>query len=376
VELLGLFIEVTGLTERYINEADNKKLTAIVEYVSRNIRKFIVEKDINILRLLKNRCNDKGLIVELVKLYRATGMYYFYRNNKMFAMDKLNLAINTAREIGRMDLVAACNSDLGLIYFYEHENKNAEMQYEYVEKLLPDIPEIDKYILHLHYHRYGILHSRLYRPELAECALEKALSYAEDKTDIGFTLMDIGINYERQLNFSKALQYYNKALETFEENDYYSKSIVYNNLAELFKVIGNYGKALKYINKAFDYLNNKDASKLFIYFTTYTEIAVLLRKPEKALGRFIEMLFNMKDFVVYKSYIIENIDLMVIAGAENEKMLKRLENVVVKLIEDTPVKNHEYKKELERCLENIRLCLQDTNELKGKGGLFFEKDDN
>jgi len=359
VELLGLFIEETELTERDIKEADIEKLKALVEFVSKNIRRFAGEKDIETLRLLKNRCNEKGLIVEKVKLYRTTGMYYFYRNNIMFAMDKLNLAINTAKEIGRKDLVASYNSDIGLVYFYQHENKKAEMQYEYVEKLLPVIPELDRYILHLHCHRYGILHSRLHRFELAQGALEKALSCAGDKTDIGLTLMDIGINYDRQLNFNKALAYYNKALETFEESDYFSKSIVYNNLADMYKIIGNYRKALEYIIRAFDYLGNKDAARLFVYFTTYTEIVVLLGEPEKALDKFMEMFFKIEDFAIYKSLIIEGIDSLIMAGAENVKMLEKLEAVVAKLIKYTSAENREYKNELDRCMENIHLCMQE-----------------
>jgi len=371
---LELFINKAGLKERDVNEADSEKLTAMVEFMSQNIKKYTGEKDIDILRLLKNRCAEKGLKVEVVKMYRAIGMYNFYRNNIMFALDKLRLAINTAEELGRKDLIAAYNSELGLIYFFEHENKKAEMQYEYVEKLLPDIPELDRYIMHLHYYRCGILHSSMHEYELAEYALEKALFCAEKKADIGYVLMNMGVNYKIQLNLNKALEYYNKALNTFEEYDYFSKSMVYNNLADLYKVIGSYDKALDYINMAFEYLGNVDAARLFTNFTTYTEIVVLLGEPEKALEKFLEMLFNIEDFVVHKNYIIENIDSLAIAGAENGKMLKKLEAAVAKLIKDTPAESLEYKKGLERCLGNIRLYMQEANEPDGKGGLFFEKD--
>jgi len=368
---LGLLIDETGLTEWEINEANIEKLTAMVEYVSKNIRKFTGERDISILRLIKSRCDDKGLTVEKIKMHRATGMYYLFRNNIMFAMDKLNLAINKAEEIGRKDLVAACTSDRGLVYFYEHKHQSAEREYIRAEGLIQGISDPDKYILHLHYRRYGILHSRLYRFELAEHAFGKALSYAKEKVDIGNTLMDIGINYERQLNLDKALEYYNKALDTFEESDYFNKSIVYNNLAELFKVAGSYNRALEHINRAFEYLDNKDATKLFIYFTTYTEIVVLLGEPEKALDKFLEMLLNIENYAVYKSYIIENIDSLAAAGAEDGKILKKLEAVVIKLIKDTSAENREYKNELERCLRSIQQYMQDINISDGKGGLFF-----
>jgi len=368
---LELFIDNAGLTERDISGAESEKLTAVVEYVSQNIKKYTREKDIDILQLLKNQCADKGLKVEAAKMYRAIGMHNFYRNNRKTALEMLHLAIELVKEHDRKDLLAAYTSELGYIYFFGHENKKAEMQYEYVEKLLPDIPGLDKYILHLHYYRFGILHNILYKFELAEYEFGKALSYAEEKVDIGQTLMNIGINYKRQMNFNKALEYYYKTLETFEDNDYFNKSKVYNNLAELYKVIGRYDKALEYIERAFDYLGNKDASLLFVYFTTYTEIVVLLREPEKALDKFIENLFKIEDFTVYKSYIIENIDSLAIAGSENGEMLKKLEAVVQKLIKDTSAENPEYEKELERCLENIRLYIQETDKPNAKGGFFL-----
>jgi len=373
---LGLLFDGTRLTEREINEANIEKLTAIVEYVSRNIKKFTGEKDVDILRLIKSRCEDKRLTVEKIKMHRATGMYYFYRNNIMFAMDKLNLAVNAAEEIGRKDLVAACSSDLGLVYFYEHKHQSAEREYKRAEGLIQGIPELDKYMLHCHYYRYGILHRTLHEYELAEHAFEKALSYAEGKVEIGLTLMNIGINYKVQMNLNKAMEYYNKALDTFEENDYYNKSTIYNNLAELYKVAGSYDKALEHINRAFEYLDNKDAFDLFIYFTTYTEIAVLQREPEKALDKFLEMLLHIEDFTVYKKLVITSIDSLVTLGAEDGKMLKKLEAVVLKLIKDTSAENYEYKNELERCLRNIRLYMQDIYNSDEKGGLFFEENNN
>jgi len=370
---LELYIDKAGLKERDVSEADSGKLTAMVEFVSQNIKKYTGEKDIDILRLLKGRCGEKGLMVEAAKMYRAIGMHNFYRNNTKTALEMLQLAIDMVEGHDRKDLLAAYTSELGLVYFFEHENKKAGMQYEYVEKLLPYIPKLDKNVLHLHYYRYGILNNVLHKFELAHEAFEKALLYAEEKIHIGRTLMNIGINYKRQMDFNKALEYYNKALETFGESDYLNRSKVYNNLAEMYKVIGSYDKALEYINKAFEYLDDKNASLLFVYFTTYTEIAVSLGEPEKALDRFIDMLSNIEDFAVYKSYIIENIDFLATAGAENGEMLKKLEAVVLKLIKNNSAENPEYEKELKRCLENIRMYRWEANEHNEKGGLFFEK---
>jgi len=363
VELLELSIGRTGLTEREINEADSEKLAALVEHVSKNIKKYTGENDIYILWRLKLRCDQKGLTAGAIEMYRVIGMQHFYRNNIKIALEMLQIAIDMAKVHGRKNLLAAYSSELGLIYFYKHEHKSAEAEYKYVEKLLPDIPDLDRHILFLHYYRYGTLlaKSPFNKYELAQEMLEKAFSYAEEKTDIGYTLMNIGINYEVQSDFDKALEYYDKALGMFGENDYFDKSKIYNNLAELYKAAGDYKKALEHINKAFEYLDNKDTSLLFVYFTTYTEIEVLLGEPEKALDKFLEMLFNIEDYAVYKSYITENIDSLAKAVAKDGKMLKKLEAVVEKLIKYTSAENLEYKRELESCLGNIRKYIQDIN---------------
>jgi len=361
VELLEFSIDRTGLAEREINEADSGKLAALVEYVSKNIKKFTGENDIYILWRLKLRCDQKGLTAGAIEMYRVIGMQHFYRNNIKIALEMLQIAIDMAKNHGRKDLLAAYSSELGLIYFYKHEHKSAEAEYKYVEKLLPDIPEPDRHILFLHYYRYGTLltKSPFNKYELAQEALEKALSYAEEKVYLGLTLMNIGINYKLQSNFDKALEYYDKALDTFEKNDRFNKSKVYNNLAELYKITGDYKKALKHINRAFECLDNKDTSLLFVYFTTYTEISVLLGEPEKALDKFMDMFFHVEDLAVYKSIIIEGIDSLAKAGAKDGKMLKKLEAVVEKLIKYTSGENREYKRELESCLRNIRTYIQE-----------------
>jgi len=178
---LGLFIDGTGLTERGISEADNEKLTAMVEYVSKNIKKYTEEKDIYILWLLRNKCVEKGLTAGTIEMYRTIGMQYFYRNNMKIALEMLQIAIDLAKENDMKEPLVTCSSELGLVYFYKHEHILAEIEYKRVEKLLPDIPKLDKHILFLHYYRYGILHRISHKHECAKEALEKALSYAEEK---------------------------------------------------------------------------------------------------------------------------------------------------------------------------------------------------
>jgi hypothetical protein len=50
---------------------------------------------------------------------------------------------------------------------------------------------------------------------------------------------------------------------------------------------------------------------------------------------------------------------MIVIGSEDRKILKRLEDAIVRLIERNTYDNEEYIKELKVCLGNIRLCLKE-----------------
>jgi hypothetical protein len=50
---------------------------------------------------------------------------------------------------------------------------------------------------------------------------------------------------------------------------------------------------------------------------------------------------------------------MIVIGSEDRKILKRLENAIIKLIEGNTYENKEYIKELKVCLGNIQLCLRE-----------------
>lgn len=115
-------------------------------------------------------------------------------------------------------------------------------------------------------------------------------------------------------------------------------------------------------------------TQLFIYFETYTELNALTGEAEKSIDKFIEMLSSIRDFYMYKSVIIESINSLAIAVDENKKLLEKLEAVVAKLIESTANTNTEYKRELEKCLENIRLYIADADRLSMKGGIILEKE--
>ena len=353
---------------------DQSAIEKCVDVITKNIREYKSKDDLEPLKNLANLCIEKKLHTEKAKMHRNIAMGYFFTGNTEMAVEMMETAIREFQHQKNHALLNVCYSDLGLIYFCDHEYAKAKELYEKVEALLPSVPDMEKRAIYWHYYRLGLLHSNAREFKTARQYLEKALEYAEASYEIGLAVMNIGIICKRDGENEKAREYYNRALETFEENDYINRSAAYNNLANLYKTIGQFDAALKYINMAFDCLNNRDIVKLFIYFETYTEINVMMGKPEKSIDKFIEMLSNIKDFSVYKSLIIESINSLSIIADESKEMLIRLEAVGIKLIEETTRDNAEYKKELEACLENIRLYIENVDKLNRKGGIIFEKE--
>ncbi|HNR04771.1 MAG TPA: hypothetical protein PLY12_02380 [Bacillota bacterium] len=53
------------------------------------------------------------------------------------------------------------------------------------------------------------------------------------------------------------------------------------------------------------------------------------------------------------------LSIKLVIGSEDRKILKRLENTIIKLIKGNTYENKEYIKELKVCLGNIQLCLRE-----------------
>jgi len=57
--------------------------------------------------------------------------------------------------------------------------------------------------------------------------------------------------------------------------------------------------------------------------------------------------------------VASRLSIKLVIGSEDRKILKRLENTIIKLIKGNTYENKEYIKELKVCLGNIQLCLRE-----------------
>lgn len=339
--------------------SEHKQISDIVEQITENTDEYTKTGNLEILEMLKDICIKENMTVEMAKMYRNIGMYHFHANNFNEAIISMQFAVDILRREDYTSLLVEYYSEMGFIYFFNREYIYARRYYEEAEELLIYTDNIERRILYLHYCRYGVLLSNMQEYALSRLKLEKALLYADDDKDTGFVIMNIGLLYKRQKDMKTALRYYSKALCLLDENSIKTKGAVYNNIAEVYKIFGQYDKALSYIDKAFKCITDNDYSKWFIFFNTYTEIKILMGERESVLDEFLKLLGSVKDFHLYKSLIIEGISNMIIVCSEDRNMLKKLEAVIIKLLEESSYENEEYKKELKVCLGNIRLCLKE-----------------
>tara|TARA_B100000965_G_C19359474_1_gene655345 strand:+ start:40 stop:675 length:636 start_codon:yes stop_codon:yes gene_type:complete len=202
--------------------------------------------------------------------------------------------------------------------------------------------------------------------KLAKRMFIRALKFAKEKLELGRTIMNIGLVYRRQNLVEKAIRYYNKALEIFDED--FNKSVVYNNLAHAYKTIGNYEEASYYIKKAFNCLGDEDIAKSFIYYQTYVQIKMLKGESKEIIEKLKELLAKIDDFFIYREIVIKGINTIVDYGKiyENTKVLEELDDLIEKLREEADWK---YDKELKACSWDIRIILENINKGRRRLGL-------
>lgn len=360
-------VNLLKLTAEYIeNMSEHKQIADCVDKITANINEYKMNSDLKTLEKLRDLCIKEDMKIEMAKMYRNVGMYYFHADNINKAIIAMQLSIDILSHRGCIGLLARFYSELGLMYFYNHEYIYSKRYNEETEELLKQEPEADSKTLYLHYLRYGVLLSNMQDYEASRAKLESALNYARDNRDEALAVMNIGLLYKRQRDLKTALRYYAKALCLVDSVDTKAKCMVYNNIAEVYKILGQYEKALCYIEKAFGCIADNDMSRLFVCFNTYTEIKILMGDKESVLDEFLTLLVRVEDFHLYKGFIIEGIQNMITIGNEDERILSRLEDAIVKLIEDNKYENDEYIRELKVCMGNIRLFLREIKKEEEK----------
>ena len=333
----------------------------VVKYVNNitdNIRSYNTENGINALYKMKRLCNRKTMTEETARMTRNIGMYHFYRNDTKKASKYLNESIRIAKQEKLFNALVGFLSDKGLVFFYDLKYQTAKRLYLQAFKLLNCVDNLDKRTKHLLYYRAGILYCYMKDYNNSLLMLNQALDYAEEITDKGWSIVNIGVNYRRQGLYNEALWEYNKVLELYGENYAIERSHIHNNIAHTYMDIGEHKIAMENINKAFELLECKDMSMFFIFFQTYTQIKVLQGESKEELEKLKELISQVKDFFVYKCFIIDGLNIAVKTSKDDKIILSKLSEEITMIINEIGQGNNEYKKELNNFMSDICLSLK------------------
>jgi len=328
-----------------------------VDNITNNIRNYTQDTDAAMLKILKKLCMQKSMPEETAKMTRNIGMHYFYKNDTERALRYINTSIKAAIELESLGLLVTFLADKGLVLFYDLKYEQAKVCYLKAFKLLPDTIGIDKRMIHLLYYRSGLLYNFMGNYEDSYEMLYKALEYADNITDIGWVHVNIGVNFERQGLYEEALREYDTVLQLYGESYDIERSSVYNNIAQVYMDMEDYDTAIQNINKAFELLECKNLSKFFVFFQTYTEIKVLQGELKEELTKLIELLNQVKDYFVYKCYVIDGINVAVKTSSEDKAVLSKLSKEIKAIINQIGKRNEEYRQELDNFMDNICFSL-------------------
>jgi tetratricopeptide (TPR) repeat protein len=336
-----------------LNEKD--QIANYADDIAQNIVEYTEDTDIEILEYMRDRCLELHINVPAAKMYRSIGMYNFYRNNGSAAIDCLKLAVSMVENRNENSLLISFLSELGLIYFYEVQYVKAKQIYDIVDSKISKADNLDNKIRFLHYYRKGVLHNNTSEYTVARDSFQNALKYASNNHETGTALMNIGLTFKKQGRGYDALKYYEKSLEYFIPDNTRMQSVVYNNMAEVYKIQENYKKAIIYINMAIDLLDDRDIKEKFIALQTHAEIMVLKGETENAFGKLLDFLSGADNFFTYKKFVIAGISLVMNYGGRDKNILNNLKEIIKKLIQKTTPE--EYKIELKACLCDILLLM-------------------
>ncbi len=322
--------------------------------VTDNINDYNDEDSLLVLETLKNMCVKENMIIESAMMFRNIGMHYFSRSLNDSAIEFIKLSIMTIADRNMNCLTIQYLLEIAMVYFYNLEYEKAKKSYEKAERLISDGVEVDQETLYYFYYRYGVLYNTIGRYERAKGMFEKALSLSLNCTQKGDATMNIGINYKKQGLYKNALEYYEKALITFE-NHRGKLSWVYNNMAETYRCIQQFEQALISINMAYDHVEANNFEKLFVYHQTYAQIVEQMGQYRKGIDKLFETLSKIGDGFVHRKYIVNGINNMIkiVKKHNDEAALKELEKILITLLKNTSAKNVEFIRELKACIGDI-----------------------
>jgi len=319
------------------------------------------EEDINVIDKLKTLCEEYSLKFELAKTHLIIGMYYRQRNEFGKAYSHLQIAEGELQLRNANQLLVSLYAEQAVTYFYAKEYKNAERLYSKIEMRIADCSELDNRALFNYLYYIGILYNNNSKHELAHGFFLKALEYANAGLEHGSVVMNIGLSWKRRGEYHKAIEYYKQALAEFSEVEDISKCVIYNNLAEIYKILKDYDSAISNTKRAFELIGNNKNSFYFMINLTYVQILNDMGNIDfqsDEIDNLLDMIKSSEQYKLQKKYIIECLEYLFTVACNNKnfEFMVELSKLIAFLIRKGY--NDEYTKELKTIYADIHLSME------------------
>jgi len=229
-------------------------LFLLIPFLSNAVHsQFTIDSLKNQLKLAANDSVRVNLSIKLSSLYdmKKVDSAMIYANN----------ALKIAQQIGRADLIARANQNLGSTFF-SLGNYNRAMVY-YFEVLKYDETTNNLGQLITTYFNVALIFDKLNNNDKSQEYYFKALKIVNDLTEsnelsliripIGRLYNNLGITFHNQKKYDIALDYYNKAISISEKTkNAEALPYVYNNIGNVYIEKKEYDIALSFYNKSLE----------------------------------------------------------------------------------------------------------------------------
>lgn len=336
------------------------QLIQMVDNISSHVDEYNSKDDIIILEKLKDMCMNANLEVEFARMLHIIAMYHNIFNKRQSSIELLKHAISIMKYHKQLNYQIIAMSDLGLLYYLEHEYEKAKQVFFETEKYIDVVNNKDRFFI---FYRFGIVLNNIGLCTLAREKFNKSLEYADTKYDMANSVMNIGLTHKRENNIEKALDRYYMCLSLFE--DKLDLCHVYNNLAEAFRCINEHASALEYIEKALN-IENEFSSLNPIHVQTYIQIKLVTGSASEAIEKLALLLYEYKEGLKDTKYLKIGLTTMVDYCNDNNDMelLKKVKIMLVELIEEN--KYQGLNNELKTILYDIIVLLDKGSDSKWK----------
>ncbi len=315
-----------------------------------NIVLYNEKEDLELMDELLEMCKQMGLSYETAMMYRAKAKNHYFRNKINRAEEYYGYAIDAVPQF-EGDLLVSFHTELADAYFRENMLSKSEKQYQLTEELVYRFTyKLTNKPLFRYYYCRGLLYLHTDRFDSAREYFKSAADYAARSFEKAAAIANIGLTYKRQKNYQEVLNYYQEALNHRDESRLATTGVIYNNMSEMYRCLGDYRNAQIYVHKAME-MNELDYSLInhLACVETYVEIQMELGSYI-SFDKYFDILRSTKDKQIDKLRVVRSIK-AIIRNTNNKIYLKQLANVMYELMDASD--NSNFIQGLHECFGQI-----------------------